>query len=112
MSALDDLVSEIGDLLTAAAPLTPEQRAALQRYGGYQLLSGVNGTTNPPVNEGKDRTAPARYPVTPEFSRKLPVKVHHVNGAFQRPTRALLQQCERLRQEPNAAKDALSHPGV
>jgi hypothetical protein len=62
MSALDDLISEIGDLLTTVAPLTPDQQAALQRYGGYQLQWDDNDTTNPPLYEGAGRTAPDTLP--------------------------------------------------
>jgi hypothetical protein len=85
MSALDDLIREIGDLLTTAARPTPDQQAVLQRYGGYQLLSGVNGTTNPPVNEGKERTAPVRYPGYARIQPPALVKVHHVTGASSDP---------------------------
>ncbi len=62
MSPLDDLISEIGDLLTTAVPLTPEQQAELQRYGGRQLQWDDNHTTNPPVCEGAGRTAPDPLP--------------------------------------------------
>jgi hypothetical protein len=58
VSALDDLISEISDMLTTAAPLTPEQQDALQRYGGYQLQWDDNDTTNPPLYEGQGRTSP------------------------------------------------------
>jgi hypothetical protein len=62
MSVFDDLISAITGLLSTAVPLTPEQEAALTRYGGYQLQWGDNDVVSPPVYEGQGRVPPDPLP--------------------------------------------------
>jgi hypothetical protein len=76
MSALD-LAGMLGDMLTTQAPLTRDQKAALQRYGGYQLLLSDNDTMNSPVSEARGRTSrpPSRQASSPAVDlsrRQLP----------------------------------------
>jgi hypothetical protein len=62
VSVLDDLIAKLGDLLGLGTTLTPEQRDALTRYGGYQLQWGDSDIANPPVYEGIGRVAPDPLP--------------------------------------------------